>query len=520
MNKHFNTTGLCVPKKHFMVNITNKINEISKLILRENYFVINRPRQYGKTTILNQVKNHLKNQYVIISISFEGIGDLIFTDEKLFCTNVLDIMADALETSDEVKCEMLREFSKKVSTLKDLSKAITKFVNFSDKEVILLIDEVDKSSNNQLFLSFLGMLRNKYLLRDAEEDYTFKSVILAGVHDIKTLKLKIRDEQNEKYNSPWNIAINFNIDLSFNSSEIETMLIDYNLYNKLSMDCQQLSERIYYFTNGYPFLVSRLCQIIDEDFYQNKKLNWKLNDIDMAVKHIVSEVNTLFESLVKNLENNSALYELVNRILIKGENIPFNALNPLINLGITYGFFKEENGNVFISNKIFEEIIYNYMLSKMITKTRNLDNYNFKYNFIESNGGLNFPKILRRFQQFIKEQYSIKDLTFIENNGRLLFLAFVKPIINGIGFDFKEVQISEEKRLDLVITYNTFKYIVELKIWRGKEYHEKGIRQLCDYLNINGLDYGFLVIFNFNKNKEYKEETIEIDEKKILAVYV
>ena len=33
----------------------------------------------------------------------------------------------------------------------------------SKKEVILIIDEVDKSSNNQIFLSFIGMLRNKYL---------------------------------------------------------------------------------------------------------------------------------------------------------------------------------------------------------------------------------------------------------------------------------------------------------------------------------------------------------------------
>ncbi|WP_234121948.1 GxxExxY protein [Clostridium hydrogenum] len=520
MEKHFNTTGLCVPRKHYMVNIDNKIKQIKKLIDRESYFVINRPRQYGKTTTLNQIKNHLKNEYVVISISFEGIGDLIFTDEKLFCPNVLDIMADALEISDDEKAKTLRELSKKVSSLKELSKAITKFVNSSLKEVILLIDEVDKSSNNQLFLSFLGMLRNKYLLRNAEQDCTFKSVILAGVHDVKNLKLKIRNEEISKYNSPWNIAVNFNIDLSFNSSEIETMLEDYATCNKLSMNLKKLSERIYYFTEGYPFLVSRICQIIDEDFYADEKRSWTIKDIDRAVKNIIAEVNTLFESLVKNLENNSDLYDLAHRILVKGENIPFNALNPLINLGLTYGFFKEENGSVAISNKIFEEIIYNYMLSKMITKTRDIDNYNFKYNFIEENGSLNFPKILSRFQQFIKEQYSIKDLNFIENNGRLLFLAFVKPIINGIGFDFKEVQISEEKRLDLVITYNNFKYIVELKLWRGKEYHEKGIKQLCDYLDINGLDEGYLVIFNFNKNKEYKEESIEIGGKNIVAVYV
>ena len=55
----------------------------------------------------------------------------------------------------------------------------------------------------------------------------------------------------------------------------------------------------------------------------------------------------------------------------------------------------------------------------------------------------------------------------------LVFLAFLKPIINGIGYDFKEVQVSEEKRLDVVITYERKKYLIELKMWRGKEAHRR-----------------------------------------------
>lgn len=74
--------------------------------------------------------------------------------------------------------------------------------------------------------------------------------------------------------------------------------------------------------------------------------------------------------------------------------------------------------------------------------------------------------------------------------------------------------------MDIVITYNNYKYIIEMKIWRGQKYHEKGIKQLCDYLEINDLDKGYLVIFNFNKNKEYKEELINADGKDIAAIFV
>ena len=69
-------------------------------------------------------------------------------------------------------------------------------------------DEVDKSSDNQIFLSFLGLLREKYLKCQQGKDVTFHSVILAGVYDIITLKLKLHPQEESKYNSPWNIADN------------------------------------------------------------------------------------------------------------------------------------------------------------------------------------------------------------------------------------------------------------------------------------------------------------------------
>ena len=52
MAKYFNTTAVCMPKKHYMVNIDERLEEIKALVDAENYFTINCARQYGKTTIL------------------------------------------------------------------------------------------------------------------------------------------------------------------------------------------------------------------------------------------------------------------------------------------------------------------------------------------------------------------------------------------------------------------------------------------------------------------------------------
>ena len=108
----------------------------------------------------------------------------------------------------------------------------------------------------------------------------------------------------------------------------------------------------------------------------------------------------------------------------------------------------------------------------------------------------------------------------MEQHGRLVFLSFLTPILNGKGHSFKEVQTSEEKRLDIIATYNEHKYILELKRWYGEVYHQKGIKQLSNYLDIQDVRTGYLVIFEYNKEKSWRKEWIEYDNKRIFAVWV
>ena len=98
--------------------------------------------------------------------------------------------------------------------------------------------------------------------------------------------------------------------------------------------------------------------------------------------------------------------------------------------------------------------------------------------------------------------------------------------MNGSGHTFKEVQISEEKRLDVTITYFQHQYIVELKRWYGNAAHERGIEQLNDYLDRQNKKKGYLVIFEYRRGvtgqttKTWRVETIEYGDKEIFAVWV
>ena len=55
--REFNTTAVCIPSKHYMVDIIDKVNEIRKMVDAGKYFTINRARQYGKTTTLLALRN-------------------------------------------------------------------------------------------------------------------------------------------------------------------------------------------------------------------------------------------------------------------------------------------------------------------------------------------------------------------------------------------------------------------------------------------------------------------------------
>ncbi len=528
MKRKFNDTGLCVSHRHYMVDTSAKIGQIIELVEAGEYFTINRPRQFGKTTTLHLLNTqlNLREAYLALNLSFEMIDTDTYQHQEQFIYTFLDMLALEFESLDiPGPAKFVEQQMDQITNMSALSRFITKLVREvpDRKSVVLSIDEVDKSSNNQLFLDFLGMLRQKYLRRDAGREDTFHSVILAGVHDIKTLKAKIRPDDERKYNSPWNIAVDFEVDLSFAPREIETMLRDYSLEKGIRPDIPAIADQLYYYTSGYPYLVSKLCKFIDEKIVPGREdKNWSVVDVETAFRMITDEAytTTLFDSLAKNLENNRELYGMVSRIVINGESFPFTIADPVVSLGFMYGIIvPSEQGRCRIHNRIFEQRIYAHIMCGLLrTEYRGVNSFRGPEFYTAE--GLDVGLILQRFQAFMKEHYSDRDTKFLEREGRMLFLSYLRPIVNGIGFDFKEPNVSLERRMDIVITWQNRRYVLELKIWHGPKYHQKGLRQLSDYLDIYSLKEGYLLIYNFNKNKQYKQEQIAFEDKQIFAVWV
>ena len=363
MPKVFNTTGLCVPEKHYMVNIDKRLRDIKVLVDEENYFTINKARQYGKTTTLRALYRYLQDDYYVILMDFQVFGSAEFSTEQIFASSFASSLLELLEYNNltitkelQIARENLEQnIDSEKFTLRLLFKGLRAVCAASDKPIVLMIDEVDSAANNQVFLDFLAQLRAMYLVRDIQP--AFKSVILAGVYDVKNLKQKIRPDQDHKYNSPWNIAADFEIDMSFSKDGIAGMLL--------------------------------------------------------------SEKNTLFESLIGKLHDYPKLSTMLRALLFTGRTFSYAADESVIDMATMFGFIKNQNGNVAVANRIFETRLYNYYLAE--DEMQRADIYKAslqdKSQFIVG-GHLNMKRVLEKFVIHFYDIYGSCSEKFLEDEGR------------------------------------------------------------------------------------------------------
>ena len=523
--KEFNTTAVCIPEKHYMVDLSERLKEIKKLVDAGKYFTINRARQYGKTTTLTALRHVLAEEYTVLSLDFQGIDNDVFESGASFSQAMARIVLDVNEfenvpiPEDTLKAlNKLNETDSNKVKMDDLFRVFKRWIIKEKTSVVLIIDEVDSATNNQVFLDFLAQLRDGYIARDTKGIKTFQSVILAGVTDVKHLKSKIRDDSEHKVNSPWNIAADFDVDMSLSEEGIKGMLDEYEADHHTGMDMAAIAKQIRDYTNGYPYLVSRICQIIDTKFvpdrFETLKAAWTEYGVDEAVKEILQEDNTLFDSIMGKLVNMPELKKHLRDILLRGETIPYLADDEEQKLLRMYGFIINSHNTVAVANRIFEMRLYNYYVGES-SKNNDLRQSASaeKSIFVDKDGWLDIPKIM---DHFIKEHNRIhrdSDEKFLEQEGRERFITYVAAVINGTGTYSVEEQTRDHRRMDLVIHYLGRRYIIELKIWRGERYNTKGEQQISEYLDHFGLTTGYMLSFNFNKKKETGVKRVQIGDK-------
>ncbi|MDO4340111.1 MAG: AAA-like domain-containing protein [Eubacteriales bacterium] len=385
MAKYFNVNGACKPDWHYMVDLESRLKAIKRMIDAGEYFIINKARQYGKTTTLRALSEYLKKEYVIISLDFQKMSSQDFANEFAFVNGLAREISRTIRrmctVPDTIKMRLNEMAAQTDNKMAELFGCFSEWCEQTEMPVVLMIDEVDTATNNQVFLDFLAQIRAYYLDRDVSP--TFQSVILASVYDVCNIKQKRKPEDDHEQNSPWNIAAEFDVEMGFSAADIAGMLQQYEADHNTKMDIGAVSELLYDYTSGYPFLVSRLCKLMDEKIsgtngFKNKQSVWTKGGVLEAVRRLLSEKNTLFDSLIGKLNDYPDLKDMIYLLLFQGQTIVYNADDLATDMLLMFGFVKVEHETVQIANRIFETRLYNYFLT--LPEVQNGDMLSFNFN--------------------------------------------------------------------------------------------------------------------------------------------
>ena len=184
-------------------------------------------------------------------------------------------------------------------------------------------------------------------------------------------------------------------------------------------------------------------------------------------------------------------------------------------------FLSNETEGLTIHNRIFEIRIADYFVARNLLNWREREVAQSPAYEIIIDNVFDMEKCLTKFKKHYAEIYTEKDLKFLEHDGKLIFLTYLKPLINSRGFYHFEPQTRDNGRIDLIVDYLKQQFIIEMKLWYGDKRHEEAYDQLAGYLKSKNIDRGYLLTFDFRKTHDDRFadcQWVEWDGKRIFDV--
>lgn len=510
-SKRFNTSGLCFPGKHYMIDPLKRLEDVESLIKDELYFTLHAPRQTGKTTYLYAIARKLNKEgnHIALVVSFETAGYPGISMETANKTLIHRIHSAAdlqLPNHQRPEDPQGKEYL-------DLITYLSAWSGNQDKPIVLLIDEIDALLDD-ILISILRQFRDGYQGRPSNFP---ASIVLVGLRDVRDYKVKVREElQSYGTSSPFNIKSDSLFLSNFTKGDVFELLEMHGKETGQEFP-DEAKEKIFLLSNGQPWLVNALArQITAKIFKYDTSLPITIKHVDQAKQQLILRRDTHLDSLVDKLKEQRV--KRIAQSIINGDNLQFDILDDDIAYVRDLGIVAQTDPLKF-ANPIYAEIVPRIMASPIQSS---IPEEIQTPAFVTPDGTLEMGKILKAFQEFYSENagHWLDRFTYKECGHHLMLMAFLQRIVNSGGEIIREMAVGNG-RIDLLVKYRAQRFALELKINRGKEYIEKAKIQLDKYLDRLRLQEGFLVIFDPSE-KEWKKKLyfndIQFNGKKITMV--
>jgi hypothetical protein len=512
--RRFGTQGPVHPKKNYVVSRAAELADFIMRVKEGRYIVIFAPRQTGKTTFFQRALDVFADEesaYFPISLNFEeyeGCTPSVFYSglHADICEEIENVFARRGEGFSEAVAAFLK--NTEITDHFSMRRFFGQFSNcLDDQRVILIIDEFD-GIPKEAVRGFLHSLRRVYVSNSPSRcPY---SVGIVGVKSITQLNY-------DRSISPFNIQDEFNLP-SFTLAQVQELLGQYTEEVGQAF-APEVSESIHKQTAGQPVLVNRFAQILTEELDIPKTETINRGHFAQAHAQLLEENNVNITHLLTNIRRDRRFERLLMKIVSYDIGVRFTLQNEIISELATYGVIaKGADGLCEILNPIYHYCIlqaFKPLVNGLENEYLPADNSAGFRDYLTSTGDIDMTLLLNNFQDFVaRAGFRILQVpdTPQEFIGQHLLLAYLDQFVQLVGGVMYLEVPTGRGRMDLVIFYNTHKYIVETKIWEGDRRYQEGKRQLAAYLKLEGATEGCYVVFDYRQTPEPRVETETIDD--------
>ncbi len=519
--RRFGTQGPVNVQEHYVVSRSDELTNYLKRVEEGRYVVLFAPRQTGKTTFFKtaletlafasepdraiaQTESTSKFAYLPIQLNFDVYKNTSVAD---FYDNLYQDICEEIENLFQQRGESLPNIFKLLADTRLTDHhAMRRFFRhlkrlLTPQKFVVVIDEFDGIPPDALS-DFLHTLRHIYI---AGKPRCPHSVGIIGVKSIAQLNY-------DRSISPFNIQDEFHLP-NFTLEQVQELIGQYTEEVGQSF-APEVIESIHKQTAGQPVLVNRFAQILTEELEIPKTEPIAMTHFSTAHAQLLQERNTNIEHLTTNIRRDPRFESMLMRIMERDDGVDFNLHNDVINELATYGVIaRGEDGMCEIINPIYLYCIlqtFKAIINGLEEEYLSEGNSKGFLNYLTPAGHIDMKPLLDNFRDFIgRAGFRILQVpdTPQESVGRHLLLAYLDQFVKNIGgFMHLEVQTGRG-RMDIIITHNQQKYIIEAKIWRGDHRYQAGKKQLAAYLNTEGVKEGYYIVFEHRENPEPRVET-------------
>ncbi len=515
--RYFEKTGNVDPAVSYYVtldNVTNTDNlPLQTMVEQGRYFTIFAPRQSGKTTFFENFCQELEKdlQYIAIQLSFQEYKSL--APERfynLIQNSLFEQLIKRIEPSDSQELESIRHVLGSYP-IKDHITFRTFFENMMprlpQKRFILFIDEFDGIPSEELE-PFLTAIRELYQKYKKSSKKALHSVGLVGIRNIT--KLIVGGV------SPFNIADQVKLP-RFSLANVRDLYAQYTAETNQPFT-EEAVRKVYEETAGQPWLVNRLGSMLTIHIKPETTDPITPQDVDAAIALLLKERNSHFDNLIEKARQYKETF-----VSIVFNGVEYNPDDEDQSWLEQYGLIREEQDKAQVLNPIYQRRFVRafFRETEAVTDPALQSYYTL-------DGALDMEAILTDFEEYMVQiginAFYERQKPY-EKTGKYLLTAWLYQFVQGGKGELRYETPTGPGIMDILLTYQGRKYIIETKLnrWKLQTTLQKACQQVArKYLIPERANEGYLVIFDLKTTvgDHLEPQRYQLEGKKITSIVI